>query len=396
MTPQQKLFYFRRFFSGRPDVFAVRMEDGSYRPRYAPQHQLTDSVVIRHMRGDIMIGAYPITRNGSCDWVAADFDGHHDNAFEHAQILVDKLRFAGIEPLCNTSQSGKGVHVRVIFDDPKDNQQPIEAWLARGFLNAFIEECELPHLNDGGAFDRTFPTQDDLSGGRSIGNQIAMPLHQLAAQQRGGAMLLDQNFDTIQLGDPTWSAIRHYKPIGREHILFALEDIGKTEVYYKPSFDAMRYRQRRRSGAPSQQPESLINEEYTAGDMAEMVENCDFFRYAYSDGRLSYFEWIAMAANLIPFDHQGGREAFHFMSQRDTQVNSLGRPRYDTEKTDNKYTNLLRTLKGPITCARIAEEGWRCPSMASDGRCTKFQLSNGLGPRAPSVIPRCQQVASAA
>jgi len=151
------------------------------------------------MHGKVMLGAYPILLNGTTRWVAADFDGKNDNAFEESKILSDSLQSFGIETLCNTSQSGNGVHVRLIF------QEYIESWIARNLMNAFIEMNGIRSINDGGAFDRLFPTQDelDLRDPRAIGNQIAMPLHKVAAEERGGTLLLDNDFSPIPLGDQT-------------------------------------------------------------------------------------------------------------------------------------------------------------------------------------------------
>ena len=138
MRKEEKIFYFRRFFCGRDDVYAFRVKDRGYRPRRTPDYKLTDAMIIRHMRGEVMLGAYPLLTDGGCDWIAADFDGHHGNAFEHAFRLAEKLREYEIEPLCNTSQSGNGVHVRVIFGDPVFGGERIKAWQARSFMNTFI------------------------------------------------------------------------------------------------------------------------------------------------------------------------------------------------------------------------------------------------------------------
>jgi hypothetical protein len=323
------------------------------------------------MKGDIMIGAYPFLADGTCEWVAADFDGHHGNAFEHAKALADTFREYGIDPLCNTSQSGRGVHVRIIFDDPRGDLKPMEVWVARRFMEAFIEMCELPTLGEGGALDRIFPTQDTLPGGRSIGNQIAMPLNMEAANTRNGSMLLDQQFNTVPLGEPTWDMIELYDPVNRLDVVDALGEIGRLDVLE----DSPAKRSR---GGSFDGRESF--QDSNASDLDMIIGGCEFIQYACESG-LTYFEWIALAANLACYDPHGGRALFH-------KISACDKGRYNHETTEKKYENILRTMGGPITCERIASEGWRCPMLGEDGVCNKFRNDFGRGPRAPASIPR--------
>lgn len=370
MDKADKIFYFRRFFCGRKDVYAFRVDGKGYRPRRTPKYKLTDAMIIHHMRGDVMLGAYPIFPDGGCDWVAADFDGDNGNAFEQAYQLVEALREYNIDPLCNTSQSGKGVHVRVIFGDPilKESHQRIKSWQARSFLKTFIEMCDITRVKQGGAFDRMFPAQDELpNDGHSIGNQIAMPLNREAAIKRGGSLLLDHQFKTIPLGEPTWDALELYEPLDRIDFIELAEILGKTKEFLRQTPEVLGKR-----GNKKRFSKRILG----AGDMFSMVESCDFFQHAYNN-YLSYDEWVSLAANLAPFDTQGGRRIFHSLSKHDE--------RYDYDIADKKYSNIASSLR-PTTCMRIADH-WRCPHLGSDGQCEKFRTPAGRGPKSPAAVP---------
>lgn len=362
MDDRQKLFYFRRFFCGRDDVYAFRVPGKGYRPRRYPEYKLTDKMIIRHMLGDVMLGAYPLMRDGGCDWVAADFDGDNGNAFEEAFKLAEMLLEYDITPICNTSQSGKGVHVRVIFGDG-ETEGRVTAHQARRFMNHFVKMCGLKRVRDGGAFDRLFPAQDYLHDSTSIGNQIAMPFNMKAAQDRQGTMLLDRQFKTIPLGEETWDAIELHEPFSRlDFIDFLLSlPADKQEV------------------PEGRKGESRIKK--SVDNLRFMIENCEFMFHAAS-GALEYDEWVFLCANLAAYDNMGGRSAFHQLSKPD--------PRYDHEIAEKKYDNIVGKLQ-PTTCSRISEY-WPCPFLGPDGQCDKVRL-NGRGARSPAALPHMHEIA---
>lgn len=380
MHPKQKILYFRYFFCGREDVYAFRVADGGYRPRRRPDYDLTDRMLGRHMQGHVMLGAYPIMLDGTTRWVAADFDGKNNNAFEEAKILSDSLKSFGIETLCNSSQSGKGVHVRVIFNEY------IESWIARNLMNAFIEMNGVRHLNDGGAFDRLFPTQDelDLRDLKSIGNQIAMPLHMGAAEQRGGTILLDNEFQRIPLGDATWDTIELYGRVNRLAIVDAFVDIDKETLMQTGPASQRKALERRGPPAPNgdygdapQRRRGL--RQPSARDLYYIVNNCEFMHRA-SSGGLNYDEWFVLATVLTRYDGHGGRRFFHSLS-------SVDRDRYNSLQAEKKYDDILLKVNAPVTCETLASYGWRCPRLGSDGVCNKFRDNWGRGPRTPATIP---------
>jgi hypothetical protein len=338
-------------------------------------------MLVRHMQGHVMLGAYPILKDGTTRWVAADFDDKNNNAFEEAFVLKRSLESHGIETLCNSSQSGRGVHVRVIFD------KYIEAWLARNLMKAFIERESILSIKDGGAFDRIFPTQDELDprDPKAIGNQIAMPLHKGASEDRGGSMLLDNDFQRLKLGEQTWDHLELYERVTRLHIWDAFGEIGRQEFMTTGTERQQRKEESRNSCMGGDGSGRRGIRRNTAADLQYIFANCEFMRHGLT-GNLSYDEWWILATILTRFDGHGGRTLWHHISSSD--------PRYDEQQAEEKYANILLKMGAPVRCETISSYGWTCPAMGSDGVCNRFRNDQGRGPRTPATI--CQFASDAA
>jgi len=386
MDKREKLFYFRYFFTGRDDVYAERTSNGG---RYfLIREKLTDDALIRHMRGQVMLGSYPLQLDGTTRWVAVDFDNHNDNATEHTKIFVDTLRSFDIEPMVNTSQSGRGYHVRLIFDDPSRDPmigKKVTGAVARRFMLSMLECAELPRLNKGGAWDRVFPSQDKLITPKSIGNQIGMPMSKVAALSRGGTLLLDRQLKPIPLGDATWDAIEMYKLVQNLDLFDAVQTIGKLGFVYGDVNDSGELVYENAYGSESIGNRNKTNRS-SHKDMQYMIRNCDFM-VRVSHGDIPYFMWVALASVLAVFDNVGGRAEFQRISSLDCGVSSKGRERYDSAVADQKYDNVRNNFRTPITCKRLADDGWVCPSMDSQGICKKFRRKDGRGARTPATAP---------
>lgn len=383
MTPNSsewKIDLFRRLFTTRNDVYAFRTKIRG-KPGYIPiWEELTNQVVVRHMRGEIMIGSYTPMRDGTTPWVAADLDGKEADAFEDAHTLANLLSDCGVTPLCNTSQSGAGVHVRVIFD------KPVEAWFARRFMLTFVDEAGLLGLRDGGSFDRCFPAADRLrDSDRAIGNQIAAPLHFQRATEKFGTLLLDSQFIRVPLGDATWDHLDLYDPVTKAQMLRAVSDIDYAEKFLHEEWP----------GEPMEDPqyEGEYDEQQNnenrgpmerKGTVSDVIEKCELFNYVHENPVLPYELWFAISANLKAFGEEG-RAAFHEISALDKSRDNRGHPRYDRHETNLKFNDALANVS-IYTCATIAENIWTCPELGSDGQCNKFRNRRGRGPKAPANI----------
>ena len=388
MEQNQKLLYFKYFFVGRDDVYAVRQHDGKYQFKRAP---LTNNLIIRHIRGERFIGSYPLQRDGTTRWAAADFDNKNGNAFEQAKILVDAFRNLGIEPLCNTSQSGKGVHVRLIFAGPSRDVMTghdVLASVARRFMKSVVEYAELKGVNDGGAFDRIFPSGDNLLSDQSVGTQIAMPLNKFAADDRGGTMLLDREFKKIPLGDATWEKIELYDWVGTGDIFDAVCFLGKQSfVYGAVNEHGKRIYEDTKFGTIKTRNNDGTCKN-TIEDLKFVLDNCNFMRRVASEIEIPYSMWFVLASVLASFDDVDGRSEFHRISKLDKSLDKRGHYKYDPVKTDGKYNNALATMRSPVTCQTMAdmEVGWRCKYLGKDGMCDKFRRSDGRGAKTPATI----------
>ena len=94
-----------------------------------------------HLKGNEVIGVYPLYKDNTCRFLVFDFDNHDKDAGndfankdERWKEEVDAMReicqLNGVDPLIERSRSGKGAHIWIFFD------KPISAILARNLTGA--------------------------------------------------------------------------------------------------------------------------------------------------------------------------------------------------------------------------------------------------------------------
>ena len=119
---RDKVRFYADLFGCRADVYAARWENkrdgrsgwtptvaGGYWPKdmsraeaqYLP---LTPDVIAKHLDGQMHIGLYPLLDDGTCWWVAADFD--KEAAMLDALAFIKAAREHGIPAALEVSQSG--------------------------------------------------------------------------------------------------------------------------------------------------------------------------------------------------------------------------------------------------------------------------------------------------
>jgi hypothetical protein len=215
----EKIALFRRLFAGRSDVFPLRWENrntgmSGYAPACAnewvrgvcgkPQVKcgdcpnqaflvVSDQVIAKHLRGvdddrsfgaGYVAGVYPVLMDGSCRFVAADFDGEHWVA--DALAYLETCRLKTVPAALERSRSGEGGHVWIFFS------QPIPARDARQLGAVLLTETleRRPELGFN-SYDRLFPSQDTVPKG-GFGNLIALPL-QRRARDYGNSVFVDNS-----------------------------------------------------------------------------------------------------------------------------------------------------------------------------------------------------------
>lgn len=128
---------------------------------------LTETAFLRHLRGQISIGVYPLLDGGICWFCAADFDDHaakepEDSCLMTGARVVQAGEEYGINVFLERSGGGRGAHSWVFF------RQAIPAQLARQLMFGLFVRSGLP--NPGSI--EIFPKQD---GEVEMGNLIAVP-----------------------------------------------------------------------------------------------------------------------------------------------------------------------------------------------------------------------------
>jgi hypothetical protein len=204
-----KLEIYKSLFKGREDVFARRWEKGKkagYMPAYDYnrskywEHKrnggtfqefkektftpLTEQQLVKHLRGEQFIGIYPLLKDNTSWFIAADFD--KENWAEECRTLIITCQEKGIPAYLERSRSGKGGHVWIFFDSS------YPAFKSRKILNTLLEQSGLFSVFDKtSSFDRLFPNQDYHSG-KGLGNLIALPLHGQTLEHGNGCFVNEQ------------------------------------------------------------------------------------------------------------------------------------------------------------------------------------------------------------
>lgn len=376
LSPSDKARFLIEATRGPDDCFALRSFDPGreqawyWRPVYMP---VNEEMAIRHMRGEVEIGAYAMVPGASfrefpkCWWIVADFDGKKErtNWERDASRFISFISGSGCTLMVNRSRSGQGVHVRALF------REPVPGWMARRWMNAWLEESGVVGLIDDvfpSSFDRVIPLQDELrsdltyDGHRRPGNLVGSPMHRRLALANGGTLPI--SVEAASDGD--------FEPDGRhwEHLVQAVESRAWGEAELRAGLaDA--------PGSPSDTPptgSAYTNRALTVlngndADVGLLVarRHCEFFRYFQEGGQQPYGLWVALATQLHHFG-EAGRAAFHELSALD--------PRYKAHAVDQKWDQTAEMH--PIKCETLVVEGWRCPHLGTR-RCN--------GAKTPAYFP---------
>ena len=148
--PEAKIALFRSLFAGREDAFPRRWENArtgkaGYAPACANEWKpnlcgkprvrcgacpnraflpLTDGEIAAHLRGRQTVGVWPMLADGTCQFLAADFD--KATWSRDAGAFLDVCRTKDVPAALERSRSGNGGHVfrNRAFPVKYDFQQP--------------------------------------------------------------------------------------------------------------------------------------------------------------------------------------------------------------------------------------------------------------------------------
>jgi len=143
----QKIALFRSLFRGREDVFARRWQNpktgrSGYSPACANEWKqgacpkgkgaarrstcgdctsqaflpMTNHEIAGHLRGDQVVGVYPLLADETCWFLAADFDKRTWQ--EDVGAFVETCRRQGVPVAIERSRSGNGAHAWLFFVSP--------------------------------------------------------------------------------------------------------------------------------------------------------------------------------------------------------------------------------------------------------------------------------------
>jgi len=206
----EKIFLFMSLFKGRNDVYAKKWQNkkgfSGYSPhcmnewtpgicnkprikcsrcnrqRYSP---LDEAAVEKHLRGEMIIGIYPMALDETCRFLAIDFD--KDGWDKDISVLRETCLHFDIPIAIERSQSGNGCHAWFFFEDN------VPASLARKFGTSLLTySMDKRHKISFASYDRLFPNQDTMPKG-GFGNLIALPL-QKKVRENGNSVFIDENF----------------------------------------------------------------------------------------------------------------------------------------------------------------------------------------------------------
>ncbi len=232
LTPDEKVALSLRLFRGRDDVFPrLWQNQKTGKKGYAPACAnewvrgvcekprvkcgecpnqaflpVTADVILDHLRGRHVIGVYPMLKDETCWFLAADFD--KEVWREDVLAFTETCRRIGVPYAIERSRSGNGAHVWFFFSSP------VVAATARKMGSFLITETMARrHQLSMTSYDRLFPNQDTLPNG-GFGNLIALPL-QYHPRQDGNTVFLD---DTLEPLPDQWDFLASLAPMPAQEV----------------------------------------------------------------------------------------------------------------------------------------------------------------------------------
>ena len=211
ISNEEKVKIFMEVFKGRTDLYAKRWTSNKTgksgyspvcknefsvykcdKPRmkcsecpYRELLPLTDDIILKHLKGEITIGIYPLLPGDLCNFLAIDFDKKtYEKDVSAFWSICDEL---DIPVYVERSRSGNGAHVWIFFEES------ISARIARKMGNILLTKTMEKASLELDSYDRLFPNQDTMPKG-GFGNLIALPF-QGNSSKGGNTVFVDKYFE---------------------------------------------------------------------------------------------------------------------------------------------------------------------------------------------------------
>jgi hypothetical protein len=170
---------------------------------------LTDHQITKHLHGEQLIGIYPLLKDNTSWFIAADF--YKQNWKDECLLFLKASAKNGIPAYLERSRSGEGGHVWIFFE------KPYPAIRSRKVLTTLLEQAGIFSVFDkGSSFDRLFPNQDFLSG-KGLGNLIALPFHK-PALEKGNSCFIDLSNNDWMPFEDQWKFLSTIQKASTRHL----------------------------------------------------------------------------------------------------------------------------------------------------------------------------------
>lgn len=238
-SSKEKIALFMSLFKGRNDICAKKWKNKSgyspycfndFRPGvcFKPKIKCKDCFqadfapldeirIEKHLKGDYVLGLYPMTEKDTCFLLVMDFD--ESTWQEDVKVVNEVCRLADIPVYTERSRSGNGAHLWYFF------AEEISAALARRFGTAILNKAMETGKNiKFNSYDRLFPSQDFLPKD-GFGNLVALPL-QKEARENGNSVFLDEDLHPIF---DQWNFLSKVEKITESFVKEFCKSLEKTE-----------------------------------------------------------------------------------------------------------------------------------------------------------------------
>jgi len=277
------------------------------------------------------------------------FDDKRRGAFKGAKLECEAGKIGGmIETLKKHNAQDRGIYFVINYGGHED------AEITR--INAQFVECDSRSMEEQEAAIEAFPLPPSLV----VRTRKSLHCYWLVKSAK------TQDFRCVQkgliaqfVGDPACvNESRVFRLPGFNHR--KAEPVMVECVKFSPE---LRYTQAQLMEAlPAVPDEPAVSAPAPKGarkGLAVVGKRCDFIRHCREQAAtLPEGLWYAMITNLAVFED--GDRVIHALSRE--------YPKYSRAETDVKIAHFLNSGTKPMTCAKIAENGFKCPRLEG-GEC---------------------------